>query len=1639
MEGPLEVYIPMDRRQALARGQTLPDRAEGAALVADISGFTALTEALIQELGPRHGIDELSRQLNLVYEGLISQVHRLGGSVITFSGDAILCWFNDDNGLRAVTCALAMQRVMNQFVAIRTPAGAVISLAIKVAVTAGPARRFLVGDPQIQYIDVLAGSTLDRLDLAEDQARQGEVIVGLEVVDRLGPACQVVAWRQAAGSEQRFALVAGLKTEAAPAPWPPLRTGDNRPVLGENQIRPWLLPPVYARLKAGQGAFLAELRPAVAMFVRFGGLDYDRDDQAGQKLDAYVRWVQNMLAYYEGSLIQLVTGDKGSYLYAAFGAPVAHGDDAVRAVAAALMLQALPPGLRFITGVQIGLSQGRMRTGAYGSATQRTFGVLGDEVNVAARLMSQARPGQPLVSKKVAEAAARNYYFNSLGTVEVKGKQEPIPVFGVSTPRWPVLHTSPQGRDHAEILRHLDQVLATVQDGQGHVFRVETRVGVGAGHLVTDFIQQALHRNFQVARASSQSSDQNAGLAPWRQMLLTWFDLVHHSDDAEDPAARTARQISHLETVVADINPDWLAHLPILGDLLNLPIPDNASTASFDPQLRQSVQLALLLEVVKTWVHNQPSLMVLEGTHRLDPASQRLTLAVARSLADMPALLLLVNDTLESEALPLFADLEQLPYYHYFNLQDRIEAVLIRRAASPKQPEEPASQLVGRAEERLVLAGQLQALARIGASGTTIIEGEAGIGKSRLVEDLLDQAQTLGITCLLGAGNPTERSTAYHAWRPIFRQLFNLDGRSNENTLARRTSVLSSLPTSPELLRLLPLLNVVLPLGLQENDLTRQMTGQVRADNTRDLLLHLLQTGLGGSPTLLILEDAHWLDSASWALARLASQQLQPLLLIIVTRPPAEPAPVEYSQFIRAAGSRRLLLHELSPQETVSLIGQCLEVKRVPEAVAKLIYTRAEGHPFFSIELAYTLRDAELIRVVDGECQTVPDLERMDSGILPDTIEGAVTTRIDRLNYQQQLTLKVASVIGLTFLYRLLHDVHPVTADRQYLPDYLANLEKLNITHKEAPDPDLAYTFQHVIIREVAYNLMPFDQRRELHQAVARWLEQTYASDLASFYPLLAHHWRVVAGEQPADETTVARAIYYLEKAGEQALNGYANKEAARFFSELLKLDARLTTGAADGGQVVRSIFGRPARQVRRARWERQLGETYLGLGQLAESQKHFERAAKLIGWPRPAGRLGYGLGLLGQILRQARHRLWPVSLVKRSPQAQATWLEAARIHERLGEVAYWSNQTIPTVYAALQTLNLAERAQPSPELVRAYASICIAAGFVSLDGLADTYRRRAMAAAESLHNRPAQVWVLELTGVHALGAGRWDQARQALSQAVAICDQIQDRRRWAECLAALNEVDYFQGKFGASLDVWPSIYASASRRDDPQARSWGLTGQLRSLLALDRLDSDQASAALAGLEALLGERIGAVDEMGSYGIVAQVRLRLGQYGLARQAIEAVMRHIGPAAPTVFSVIHGYISLAEVYMALWEAGRPDETGAGDLGLAARQACQALHRYARVFQIGQPRAWLYQGRLEWQSGRPARAFRAWHKSLAMGQRLAMPYEQGLAHYQIGRHLQQTDPRRSVHLARAQDIFAGLNAGYDLARTHALLAG
>ncbi len=663
----LNAYIPMDRRRSIASGQVLPDRTVGAALFADISGFTPLTEALLKSYGPKRGAEELTQQLNRIYDDLVLEVHHFGGSVLAFSGDAITCWFDGDDGLRATACGLAMQQAMGQFVSIKTPAGDVFSFAMKVAVAAGPVRRFQVGEPQIQYIDTLAGATLERMAMAEHHAKKGEVVVGPEVLSHIGDKVDIVTWRDDHETRTRFGVVTRLLNPYQEQLEMTLQPVLANETLTEAQMRPWLLPPIYERLRLGKGQFLAELRPAVMLFLYFSGIDYDRDEDAGSKLDVYIRWVQSILARYEAYVFQLTIGDKGSYLYTAFGAPIAHEDDAVRAISAALELQALPAELNFIDQVRIGISQGQVYTGAYGGATRRTYGVLGDEVNLAARLMQASAPGQTLVSEKVRQAAGDAFVWENLPPIKVKGKAAKVNIFsvgGIKVQRAiylqePTYALPMVGREAElqQVQEQLDQMLA----GRGQLIGITAEAGMGKSRLVAEIIRLATERQLLGYGGECQSYGTNISYLVWQPIWRSFFGL--------DPAWDVADQLAKLEHQLKRIDPALIPRLPLLGPVLNLSIPDNDLTRSFDAKLRKTSLESLLVDCVRVRARQTALLFVLEDCHWLDPLSHDLLEVIGHAIIDLPVLLVLAYRPPELERLQA-PRVERLAHFTRIQLTD---------------------------------------------------------------------------------------------------------------------------------------------------------------------------------------------------------------------------------------------------------------------------------------------------------------------------------------------------------------------------------------------------------------------------------------------------------------------------------------------------------------------------------------------------------------------------------------------------------------------------------------------------------------------------------------------------------------------------------------------------------------------------------------------------------------------------------------------------------------------------------------------------------------------------------------------------------------------------------------------------------
>ncbi|MCU0508040.1 MAG: tetratricopeptide repeat protein [Anaerolineae bacterium] len=692
MERPV-AYIPIDRALALARGEPLAERSEGAALFADISGFTPLTEALALELGPQRGAEELTVHLNRVYDALIGALERYGGSVIGFSGDAITCWLDGDDGRRAVAAGLAMQDAMHAFAEARTHSGRVVSLGCKVAVAAGPVRRFFVGEPGYLLVDTMAGATLEQLAEAEHAAERGQVVVHAGTAAALEGA---VEFAPDSAPEPAAHVALALRGAVPEMPWPAA------PELAEAVVGPWLLPPVRERLFRGAGEFLAELRPSVALFLSFAGIDYDGDPEAPRKLDAFLREVEAVLQRLDASLIQLTLGDKGSYLYAAFGSPVAHEDDPARALTAAMQLQQATERLEFLAPVRIGVAQGRMRTGAYGSASRRTYGVLGDSVNLAARLMTAAGPGEILVSSLVREAVAgEGFGWELRPPVRVKGKSEPVGVArlvgrrerrtaGILEPRYALPMV---GREAELALIGAKRRLAW--RGQGQVVGITAEAGLGKSRLAAEAIRLAYEQGFAGYGGECPSYGTQTPYLVWQTAWRGLFGL--------DPDAPPDEQIATLAERLAEFGPSLPARLPLLGPVVNLVIPDNDLTAAMDERLRKASLEALLTECLVAFARRGPLLIVLEDLHWIDPLSSDLLEQIARVAAELPVLLLLAYRPLgEGKLKPALASLPNFTEVELGEFGEEETAALIglKLAQQLGDAAEPPPGLVQRISER---------------------------------------------------------------------------------------------------------------------------------------------------------------------------------------------------------------------------------------------------------------------------------------------------------------------------------------------------------------------------------------------------------------------------------------------------------------------------------------------------------------------------------------------------------------------------------------------------------------------------------------------------------------------------------------------------------------------------------------------------------------------------------------------------------------------------------------------------------------------------------------------------------------------------------------------------------------------------
>lgn len=900
-------------------------------------------------------------------------------------------------------------------------------------------------------------------------------------------------------------------------------------------------------------------------------------------------------------------------------------------------------------------------------------------------------------------------------------------------------------------------------------------------------------------------------------------------------------------------------------------------------------------------------------------------------------------------------------------------------------------ELAGRTEER---ARFTQALATLDERGRrcVLLEGEPGIGKSTLLNEVTREVRDRA-RVLRGAADRRGSTTPYSAFRAIFASLLGtpleVDGEADRRRVEQRL-----LATHPELLEQAALLNGILPVRFEDRAETATLSGQARAESTRRLLLSILEQAAIAGPLVLVLEDVHWLDGLSWKLLVTATNELEPLVVLLSMRPMERP-PEERARLLELPWTDHIALAPLTADEVGIMVGRFLG-QAPPPHLAEWLIRRAGGNPFFVHELFATLVADGHVEVVEGQHPKLPTPSQLESVAVPADVESVVTSRIDRLAPDLQLVLKTASVVGPTFEVDSIASALPTAAAAPRVDAILSELEDTELVARSGT----TWRFTHETLQRVAYEQLSSAQRVSAHRALAEHYEVRHVGDPA-FVGAIAHHW-----DQTAEHV---RAVDALERAAKHAMRSGAFHEADHFY-------ARAQSRVESESSV--EVLGE-----RRAEWSQHRAEASFQLGRIRESCEQGEQSLGLLGRRVPSNRAGWSWLALSQLALQAWQRWTP----KRAGSGHASTRTMLTTAGRLAEAYVFANRPLEMLALALWSANQAPRAGRGAALAQHYAMLGLTAGMARWHRGARRYFELAHEASDASGVPSDAIGSLFLEALYRQGSAELEAWRAVLDRAWQTAVRAQNDHQADMLRMGVAMHEWHCGRFHGSLRVVEETRASAARRYDEQLAGWC---DLSSASCHERLGNFEQALRYLDRSAKVLERLGDHAIQSNFdGLRCLLTYRLGDRATTRRLAPEILSFFAKSPPTSGMAITAYHALAVATSSLYaEARAAGEVDAELEGLATRAVAES-ERFGRLFKIGRASAHLHRGRFLAIEGDIPRALTEWGQALDLAVASGLPWEEGTARAFLAQH--GPVEQRPVHLERARTIFRDSGASFDLA--------
>ncbi len=614
----LECYVP---RMLLWRGfdpaEEFAEILDGTMVFADVSGFTKLSERLART--GKEGAEHLVDAINACFSALLGKAYDRGASLLKFGGDAMLLWFEgDEHVLQACAAAAEMRRTLREVGRIRA-GGSEVVLRMSVGVHSGSYAMFLAGGSHRELL--IGGRGATTVVAMEGLASAGQILLSPDTASVLPRACL--------GAEVGSGLL--LARTPAPGQWTP---SDGFALPSDAAMARTLSAPVRAHILDTQAP--PEHRTASIAFLQFKGLDDVIERRglpvAGERLDQLVRIVQDACDRYEVCFLDSDISSDGGKIRLSAGAPRAVGDDDERMLLT--LREIIEADLPM--PVQAGVNRGPVFTGEVGPAYRRWYAVMGDTVNLAARLMGKAPAGHLFATRDVLRYAKTRFEESALEPFSVKGKSHPIQAWDVGPPTRAASEerTRPTlplvGRDsEMELLR------GTIDDarrGAGGMVELVGETGSGKSRLLAEALE--LGSGMRMLHATCEVFTRDTPYSTWRDLLRQLLDIGW---EVPEQAVLT-----RLRDEIEGTQPDLVPWLPLIAIVLDLDVPP---TKEVD-QLAAESRAAKLHEIVLRFLGRAlvvPTIVAVEHAHLMDAASAALFGALARELASSAWLVLLTR------------------------------------------------------------------------------------------------------------------------------------------------------------------------------------------------------------------------------------------------------------------------------------------------------------------------------------------------------------------------------------------------------------------------------------------------------------------------------------------------------------------------------------------------------------------------------------------------------------------------------------------------------------------------------------------------------------------------------------------------------------------------------------------------------------------------------------------------------------------------------------------------------------------------------------------------------------------------------------------------------------------------------------